>query len=193
MWCCEGWKTGKPGVKNIISEGARLFHEGVVDEDAKLIFRRCLLTILWEQRDADVALDEWLGVLRSEVVYPMSTKARSLADELEVLQAFLERLGPEGDVPKMSLGDFAGMGAGLDRINLSTLHSAKGREFDVVFMCGMEEGRIPRHNASGREIREARRLFYVGFTRARLKVHLMYGANNSSRFVDELRNRLEVA
>ncbi len=56
------------------------------------------------------------------------------------------------------LGEFAGIGTGLDRINLSTLHSAKGREFDAVILFGMEEGRLPRNNASDGEIRVTDRL-----------------------------------
>jgi hypothetical protein len=46
-----------------------------------------------------------------------------------VLDGFIERTGPTGDIPDMTLGLFSGFGEGNDRINLSTLHSAKGREF----------------------------------------------------------------
>jgi DNA helicase-2/ATP-dependent DNA helicase PcrA len=47
----------------------------------------------------------------------------------------------------MTLGQFAGFGDGADRVNLSSLHSAKGREFEAVVLFGMDEGRIPRRGA----------------------------------------------
>lgn len=91
----------------------------------------------------------------------------------------------------MTLGQFSGLGEGNDRVNLSTLHSSKGREFDVVILFGIDEGRIPRANATPREIADARRSFYVGFTRARTEVHIVYSAQRPSRFVEEVSHRLD--
>jgi DNA helicase-2/ATP-dependent DNA helicase PcrA len=168
----------------------RLFHEALTSDEARLEFQRALTASLWSRRDETLALDEWLAAVRDEIVVPHVAGARSLNDDLGLLDELITRLGPEGDVDGLPLGEFAGIGTGLDRINLSTLHSAKGREFDVVFLAGMEEGRLPRNNPSANDLREARRLFYVGFTRARHEVHLLYGQNIPSRFVTEVQERL---
>lgn len=191
MWCCGGWRSGQPRVSRVIAEGARLFHELLATDDNRLEFQRDLIATLWDRRDDTLSLQDWLVALRDEIIKPRIDRARSLADEFETLNTFINRLGPTGDVEDFPLGEFAGIGTGLDRINLSTLHSAKGREFDAVILFGMEEGRLPRNNASDGEIREARRLFYVGFTRARHEIHLMYGQHNPSRFVTEVHERLE--
>jgi len=63
-----------------------------------------------------------------------------------------------------------------DRISLMTLHSAKGLEFGVVFIVGIEEGIIPhsRSASSLEELEEERRLFYVGITRAKERLFLLY-------------------
>ena len=84
-------------------------------------------------------------------------------------------------------------------ITLMTLHSAKGLEFPIVFITGMEEGIFPHSNAfmEGEEgIEEERRLCYVGFTRAKEKLYLtntkkrmLYGKttqNPPSRFISEI-------
>jgi DNA helicase-2/ATP-dependent DNA helicase PcrA len=85
-----------------------------------------------------------------------------------------------------------------DRITLMTLHAAKGLEFPVVFMSGMEEGIFPGERAgdSGEQLEEERRLCYVGMTRAMLKLYMtnarrrrVYGSyqfNRPSRFLDEI-------
>jgi DNA helicase-2/ATP-dependent DNA helicase PcrA len=85
-----------------------------------------------------------------------------------------------------------------NRVSLMTLHCAKGLEFPVVFIVGIEEGLLP-HYRRGEEIEdmeEERRLFYVGMTRAKERLVLsraekratfgMGRANLPSRFLDEL-------
>lgn len=88
-------------------------------------------------------------------------------------------------------------------LTLMTLHSAKGLEFPVVFIIGMEEGIFPHQNAflEGNEgIEEERRLCYVGFTRAKERLYItnakrrmLYGktnANQPSRFISEIADDL---
>ncbi|AXS39239.1 ATP-dependent helicase [Breoghania sp. L-A4] len=191
MWCCGGWRSGTPRLSRVVSEGTRLFYEAIADEDKRLAFQRDLTAALWDRRDESLGLYDWLTALRDDIIRSQVDLARSLADEYCTLNDFLARIGPVGDVDDFPLAEFAGIGIGLDRINLSTLHSAKGREFDVVILFGAEEGRLPRNNATENDVREARRLFYVGFTRARHEIHLMYGQHNSSRFVTEVQERLE--
>ena len=85
-----------------------------------------------------------------------------------------------------------------DSVTLMTLHSAKGLEFPVVFLVGMEEGIFPGYKSIGepQELEEERRLFYVGITRAKEFLHLtcakrrtIFGStsyNPVSRFVKEI-------
>jgi DNA helicase-2/ATP-dependent DNA helicase PcrA len=190
VWCCDGWKSGKPRFARIIAEGVGIFVETLPTKEARVAFRRNLLKLLWEHRDGTASLHDWLRGLRKELIDPLIDRSRTLADEGETLEAFIDRTGPDGDVSEMTLGLFAGFGEGNDRINLSTLHSAKGREFEVVFLFGMDEGRIPRKRADVVGLKEARRLYYVGFTRTESELHLIYSASNPSRFVSEVEKRL---
>jgi len=88
--------------------------------------------------------------------------------------------------------------AGQDAVQLMTVHAAKGLEFDVVFISGLEEGLFPNEKAmSDREgLEEERRLMYVAITRARQRLYLSHSQtrllhgqtryNLKSRFFDEL-------
>ena len=86
-----------------------------------------------------------------------------------------------------------------DSVTLMTLHAAKGLEFPVVFMVGMEEGIFPHsrvYEAGPSELEEERRLCYVGMTRAREELHFSYAAsrmqfgqrgyNPPSRFLEDM-------
>ena len=89
-----------------------------------------------------------------------------------------------------------------DSVTLMTLHSAKGLEFPVVFLVGMEEGIFPGYKSSGeqKELEEERRLCYVGITRAKQHLFLtcarqrtIFGStscNQVSRFVKEIPEEL---
>ena len=112
-------------------------------------------------------------------------------EEFENLAGFLEHISLIMDVDT---------GQSEDKVNLMTLHSSKGLEFDTVFLPGWEEGLFPHQRAldeSGRAgLEEERRLAYVGVTRARTlckisfaqnrRIHNLWQSAIPSRFLDEL-------
>jgi superfamily I DNA/RNA helicase len=72
-----------------------------------------------------------------------------------------------------------------------TLHSSKGLEFEAVVMVGIEAGAFPSSQArTDEQLEEAGRLFYVGVTRAKSMVHLMYDSNESP-FITAIREGAE--
>ncbi|MFZ5693954.1 MAG: ATP-dependent helicase [Pseudomonadota bacterium] len=189
-WCCGGWKTGNPRFARLVREGQGLFAEVLRSDEDRRRFRRNLLKELWSRRNGTMNVHDWLVEMRTNLIADLVSQCRTQDDEGVVLEEFIERTGPTGDVSDMSLDVFAGFGDGGDRLNLSTLHSAKGREFAVVILFGMDEGRIPRNGASDADIKESRRLFYVGFTRAEDEVHMVYSSARPSRFVTEVQKRI---
>lgn len=190
-WCCEGWRSGDPRFSRIMGEAHRMFSEALPTDVARIEFQRALLRLMWERRDSTLRLHDWLLALRQELLADVFDRSRTLVDESEKLDDLLLKTAPGEPHEEMTLGQFCGHGEGNNRINLTTLHSSKGKEFRVVVMFGMDEGGIPRRKSSEREIREARRLFYVGFTRAEEEIHIVCTQNKASRFVVELYERLQ--
>jgi DNA helicase II / ATP-dependent DNA helicase PcrA len=96
---------------------------------------------------------------------------RSVASQFNTLEEFLENVAL---VQQERPGEDSS-----EAVTFMTLHSAKGLEFDHVFIIGLEEGLFPHSRAlvSQDELEEERRLCYVGMTRAKKKLHLTYARN----------------
>ena len=151
------------------------------DELAEIVLDESGYTAMWQKdRSADAA-----GRLEN-----LKELVRSMQD-FENLSGFLEHISLVMDRD----GE-----ANADAVNIMTLHSAKGLEFDTVFLPGWEEGLFPHQRSldeTGRAgLEEERRLAHVGLTRARRRAKLYFATNrrmhgmwNStipSRFLDEL-------
>jgi superfamily I DNA/RNA helicase len=193
MWSCGGWEQREPRFSRITAEAYRIFSESVHSDEERRVLQRELLAFLLARRDSVINLHGWLLAIKNELLDSRFAGCRTLDDEAEVLQEFLDRTAPDGPASELTLGQFAGQGEGSDQLLLSTLHSAKGREFTVVILFGMDRGRIPRNHASQGQIREARRLFYVGVTRAEREVHIVHTTGAPSPFVLEVQQRLSNA
>jgi DNA helicase-2/ATP-dependent DNA helicase PcrA len=132
---------------------------------------------------------------RVENVGELVAVAREFTDERDdaTLGEFLERVALVADADEIPDSDEAG---GV--VTMMTLHTAKGLEFPIVFLTGLEDGIFPHARALGdpTELEEERRLAYVGLTRAKQRLYVSralvrsaWGApqhNPPSRFLDEL-------
>jgi DNA helicase-2/ATP-dependent DNA helicase PcrA len=133
------------------------------------------------------------GEARQENVRELLSVAQEYQDM--GLDGFLEEVALVSDLDG---ADFTG-----DAVTLMTLHAAKGLEFPVVFMSGMEESIFPHSRAlyDQNEMEEERRLCYVGMTRAKEELYMIYAAtrllygglqhNPPSRFLSEIEGATE--
>jgi DNA helicase-2/ATP-dependent DNA helicase PcrA len=149
-------------------------------------------------RMLEVLLDKsgYVAELRAEHSIEAEGRIENLAElvgaaqEVEDVDAFLEQISLVADTDDLDPDE--------SQVVLMTLHSAKGLEFPIVFVIGMEDGIFPHIRAltEPAELEEERRLAYVGITRARELLHVshawartMFGAtqyNPPSRFLQEI-------
>lgn len=141
------------------------------------------------------------------------TRLENLHELIAVAREYEERAVDEGEEPSLNMfleqvalvADSDQIPDGEDHggvVTLMTLHTAKGLEFPVVFLTGLEEGVFPHSRSMGdpKEIEEERRLAYVGLTRAKRRLYLLravarsaWGAptfNPPSRFIGEIPDEL---
>jgi DNA helicase-2/ATP-dependent DNA helicase PcrA len=144
-------------------------------------------------------LDSADGEQRWENILELRTVAAGYRDlePGESLDYFLEEVALVSDIDEL---DEKG-----DAVTLITLHQAKGLEFPVVFIVGMEEGVLPHFRSlpDPAQMEEERRLCYVGITRAREKVYLLHAErrslmgssrqNDPSRFLKDIPEHLVVS
>jgi len=187
----EDWQA--VAAKGKVEEFIRLIEE-FREEAKRLSLSQLTMALLREsgylQKLKEEGTDEAISRMENidELVNVMMELERE--GEAASLETFLDKVSLVSDV---DLYEDKG-----NRVSLMTLHCAKGLEYPLVFIVGMEEGILPHHRR-GEEIadlEEERRLFYVGMTRAKERLFLSraekrytFGvgrANLASRFLDEI-------
>ena len=191
--------SGRTAAK--VKEFGRLLHD-LREEKAKKSLTDFMETML-EMTNYRATLMEGDSIEsegRLENIMEFVSAAREFEDNNPEsgLTEFLENIALVSDIDRMEEDDHQGSSTA----NLMTLHSAKGLEFPVVFLIGLEEGLFPhaRSMESEEELEEERRLCYVGITRAKEKLYIthtiqrtFYGTptlNIPSRFLKEIPEEL---
>jgi DNA helicase-2/ATP-dependent DNA helicase PcrA len=146
-----------------------------------------------------------VDTLKAERTMEAEGRLENLEEFAGVAEEF-DRMNPEGSLSdflqEISLyADVDSLEEGQPVVTLMTLHNAKGLEFPVVFMTGMEEGLFPHSRSLDEQrLEEERRLCYVGITRARDRLYLSHARSRTlhggagyklpSRFLSEIPGRL---
>jgi len=197
-WVTGGWKDADPPFHRLAKDATALvLGVGSTSEERAIVEAQLMNFLRAGMSDADIAAASthaWLKAFRREVLTGWMERARTITEEWDAIDQMIRRTDSEAfDDADLPLSHFGGRIEGIGRVNLSTLHSAKGREFDAVVILGANNDVIPNyyeHKSEGR-LREARRQFYVGVTRARRKLSLVYQSKAHSAFVAELYKRVQ--
>lgn len=175
---------------NTVTHAAELAEQGPVSPVLKSIFTDSGYVDMLKGENSQEALGRLENL---QELLNVTAEYDATADE-PTLGGFLESVSLVADVDSLENGS--------DAVSLMTLHSAKGLEFPVVYMVGLEEGVFPHSRSlnNDTELEEERRLCYVGMTRAREELHMMfahrrslYGQpnfNRRSRFLDDVPGEL---
>ena len=215
--------VGKTSIENIekISAEQGISMYEVIKEADKYIPRiyentRSFINAIEELRNLDVPVSELIKQTLNKTGYTQALKNENTVEaetRIENLEEFLTvAMEFEKEAAENSLTEFLesiSLSSDTDNIEdtdnmvtLMTLHSAKGLEYPVVFLVGMEEGIFPGHKSmdNPEDVEEERRLFYVGITRAKQNLYMTFAKrrtifgstsyNPPSRFIKEIPSEL---
>lgn len=193
-WCSGGWQEAQPKLQSLLSRYSAFRHQQ--DEKSARAEAHGLTDFLWHHR-GNGAAKSFVQELREKLLNALMTSEPALSDQSAQVNAMMKALDAGGPIHGLDMARLGGRDGSPAQLNLLTLHSAKGCEYDVVIMLGLDEGLFPWSNEHGATLNESRRLFYVGLTRARDEVHMLYSGwtenkygrkfyNGRSRFLDEI-------
>lgn len=171
-WCSGGWEEGEPRLSNLIQIWLS-FNRAARSQKERRGLRKDLVSFLFANRTPNSDLAKWLAEFFKSCIKEIFIKNVTLRDEEKVFIEILKNAGKGRALNEWSVAKFGGQMGSPDHLKLITLHSAKGLEFDMVCMMGLDQGIIPWANQKAEAKRERRRLFYVGLTRARNEVNLL--------------------
>ena len=187
---CSMWQAAGASIKELGARGGQALHAFMLlieqlDQQTRTL-------PLHEQVDHIIHASGLIAHYQQE----KGDRGEARVDNLNELVSAARGYEPEGDVEISPLANFLShavlesgeeqAGAGEDGVQMMTLHSAKGLEFPVVFLCGMEDGLFP-HQRSISDVdglEEERRLCYVGTTRAMKQLYLTYAEQRRLHGVD---------
>ncbi|GAO91700.1 hypothetical protein PSA5_03305 [Pseudomonas syringae pv. actinidiae] len=189
-WVTGGWRDASPPYHQLLGQALAIVYGGRVSGAEEQAMTLQLMTFLRRGINCNETTHDWLTRFGRELLTPWQGIARNTHQEWEVWSELVARTDPARGLD-MPLTIFSGRIDGSGRVTLSTLHSAKGREFDVVILFGINAEDLPnwRDTKSERAMREARRLFYVGVTRPRKELCMVFEKGNHSPWVAELYRR----
>jgi DNA helicase-2/ATP-dependent DNA helicase PcrA len=201
-WCAGGWREGRPQLRGLLDRWLGFRRARLSDVDARREAAR-MTGLLWSLRADAGPASTYVSALRDGALDALMTAESWLRDQQEQVDRMSAALAAQGPLAGLDLASLGGRDGSPDHLNLLTLHSAKGCEYDVVIMVGLDLGSLPWRNEQPAARRESRRLFYVGLTRARDEVHMLYSGFVDTRagrmywgrspFLDELEARLAEA
>jgi superfamily I DNA/RNA helicase len=189
-WCSGGWQSGTVTLGQLLKSW-RAMRRSLPREKDAFDARVRLISTLFAHRNGSVPLRDWLIALRDAVLAEAFAEEPGLADERDNFDALLVATESGGVLQSYTIDIFGNQGRSPDQINLITLHSSKGLEFEAVVMIGLEDGTFPSsYDRTKEQIEESTRLFYVGVTRAKSSVHLTYDRMESP-FLTTIRQATE--
>ena len=168
-WCLEGWNTEicpteKKTLDELVNTYNHILHPLTADRHLSSEERLNLTKFIWSIKGEDMLFSSWLSLVmnRLGLAQDLQEYKRIYPDEVDEL-AHMQQIAQSGNkLGGMHLGKFVNLTRG---IQLTTLHSSKGMEFEVVIIAGTE---------SIKNDENGKRLFYVGVTRAESEVCLLY-------------------
>lgn len=189
-WVTGGWRSAEPPYARLLSQAITLVYGRHASEREEQNLSAQLMGFLNASLGTTETTHFWLQRFSRELVTLWRMIARNSEQEWDVCAEMITNTDPAHDLD-LSLAHFAGRTEGSGRVNLSTLHSAKGREFEAVIMYGVNASDMPstRDRTSPASLRDARRLFYVGVTRPKRHLSLVYQEHHHSPWVLELYQR----
>lgn len=188
-----GAKRGLEHFRGLIEAGQKKLDELELDEIIEFVVNRSgMADKMRDGSDEGESRYENVMELKSVAHSFMRNKAR------EDLEGLLQEVTLMSDIDTSNSKFVPGGSKKEDQVLMMTLHSAKGLEFDTVFLAGLEEGIFPHSRSlfEPSEMEEERRLCYVGMTRARKNLYLLraeereifgsYQHNAQSRFIEDV-------
>ncbi len=201
-WCAGGWREARPQLGGLLDRWLGFHRTRMPVAQARRAAHH-LTEVLWSLRNDETLAREFVAAIRAAMLDNLMAAEPGLADQCEQVERMSAALAVGGPLADLDLASLGGRDGSPLHLNLLTFHSAKGCEYDVVIMVGLDLGSLPWRGESPERLRESRRLFYVGLTRARDEVHMLYSGFvdtprgrmywGRSPFLDELEARMEEA